>query len=308
MGFKAFCKRTGVVIYKHRADIEFVAGLGLVITGTTMLIKDSEKIATAFNDHSVRMKEIEDFDAADAEDPGAGWIDENERKSFVRADIKCTVKDLSKTVGKGVAVVAAGEILQGISHMSLNRQLANATLLAANLSTAYANLKKKIVEDQGQEKLDEYLYGPQIKKVVVDEDGNVTETTELITDNNKNLNLPPHCFFFDESSRIYSKSRGVNRDTVHNIRMWLDQRLGIEGFLFENDIRREFQLPLVECGWTSGIMAYDKDGNRNHLSFGLENAKKGSADQRFLDGDEPTVLIKLNLEDDILSQLHLFKY
>ena len=90
--------------------------------------------------------------------------------------------------------------------------------------------------------------------------------------------------------------------------MWLDQRLGIEGFLFENDIRREFQLPLVECGWTSGIMAYDKDGNRNHLSFGLENAKKDSADQRFLDGDEPTVLIKLNLEDDILSQLHLFKY
>ena len=55
-------------------------------------------------------------------------------------------------------------------------------------------------------------------------------------------------------------------------------------------------------------MAYDKDGNRNHLSFGLENAKKDSADQRFLDGDEPTVLIRLNLEDDILSQLHLFKY
>jgi len=158
MGFKAFCKKTGVVIYKHRADIEFIAGLGLVVTGTTMLIKDSEKIAKAFQDHSVRMKEIEDFDAVDAEDPGAGWRDEKERKAFVRADIKYTVKDLAKTVGKDVAVVAAGEVLQGISHMSLNKQLANATLLAANLSTAYANLKQRIVEDQGQEKLDEYLY------------------------------------------------------------------------------------------------------------------------------------------------------
>ena len=96
MGFKAFCKRTGVVIYKHRADIEFIAGLGLVITGTTMLIKDSEKIANAFNDHSMRMKEIEDFDAADAEDPGAGWLDEKERIVLLAMELACEIEKGAK--------------------------------------------------------------------------------------------------------------------------------------------------------------------------------------------------------------------
>lgn len=308
MGFKAFCKRVGVVVYKHRADIEFVGGLCLVGVGTGLLIKDSEKIATAFQEHNTRMQEIEDFDRVNEEDPGAGWRDEKERKEFVRADVKYTVRDLTKTVGKDVSVIVVGEILQGISHVSLNKQLANATVLAANLSAAYANLKKKVVEDQGQEKLDEYLYGPQIKKVVVDEDGNVTETTELVKDTNKDIGLPPHCFFFDEASPKFSKSCGVNRDTVLNMLGWLDDRLVREDFLFENDIRREFGLPLVQCGWTSGIFAYDKDGNRNMLSFGLENARPGSPEQRFLDGQERSVLIKLNMEDDILSQLHLFSH
>ena len=308
MGFKAFCKRTGAVIYKHRADFEFVGGLCLVGVGTGLLIKDSGKIAQAIQDHSYRMEQIEDFDRVDAEDEGAGWRDVKERKEFVRADIKYTIKDLSKTVGKDVAVIAAGEVLQGISHMSLNKQLANATILAANLSTAYANLKQRIVEDQGQEKLDEYLYGPQIKKVVVDEDGNVTETVEMVKDTNANVGLPPHCFFFDEVSTIHSKSRGVNRDTVHNLYVWLNQRLKAEGFLWENDIRREFGVPLVECGWTSGIMAYDEEGNENILSFGLEKIKDGSAEQRFMDGNENNVLIRLNLEDDIMSKLHLFKH
>lgn len=311
MGIKAFCKKVGVVAYKHRADIEFVAGLTLVGVGTGMLIKDSGKIAKAFQDHAYRMQEIEDFDAEEAKDPGAGWRDAQERKEFVRADVKYTIKDLTKTVGKDVTVIVAGEVLQGISHMSLNKQLANATVLVANLSTAYANLKQKVVEDQGQEKLDEYLYGPVdglvTKRVVVDEDGNVTELTTLIDDSNKNVGLPPHCFFFDEVSTKFSKSRGVNRDTVHNLHVWLNERLRVEGFLFENDIRREFGVPIVECGWTSGII-YDKNGDRDQLSFGLENPRTGSADQRFLDGDENVCIIKLNVEDDILSKLHLFSH
>lgn len=311
MGFKAFCKRVGVVVYKHRADIEFVAGLTLVGVGTGMLIKDSEKIAKAFQDHAYRMQEIEDFDRVDADDPGAGWRDDKERKEFIKADIKYTIKDLTKTVGKDVTVVVAGEVLQGISHMSLNKQLANATVLVANLSTAYANLKQKVVEDQGQEKLDEYLYGPVdgpvAKRVMVDEDGNVTELTTLIDDSNSNVGLPPHCFFFDEASTLFSKSRGVNRDNVHNLYVWLNERLRLEGFLFENDIRRAFNVPIVECGWTSGII-YDKNGPRDQLSFGLENPRAGSAEQRFLDGDEYVCIIKLNVEDDILSKLHLFSH
>lgn len=306
MTFKGLLKKTGAVIYKHRADIEFWTGAGLVTCGTVLLIKEAEKISDAFNEHSYRALVIDENDAAEKEEPGAGWRDEQERKDFVKNDIKETVSDLAKTVGKDCAFIVGGEILQGISHASLNKQLANASLLAANLSAAYANLKKRIVEDQGQEKLDEYLYGPQIKTVVVDEDGNVTEKVEMIHDSNAQAGLPPHCFFFDEGSELFSKSHGVNRDTVSNLLFWLDQRLEKEDFLFENDIRREFKLPLVKCGWTSGIFAYDKDGNRNHLSFGLE--KPDAAAQRFLDGEENVLLIKLNMEDDILSQLHIFKH
>lgn len=306
MGLKAFFKRAGVVIYKHRADIEFVAGLGLVTTGTVLLIKDSEKISQAIRDHRSRAELLEDIDNENEKEPGAGWVDNNERREYIKKDIKATVKDLGLTVGKDCAFIIGGEVLQGISHVSLNKQVANATLLAANLSAAYANLKNKIIEDQGEEKLNEYLYGPQIKTVVVDENGNVTETTKMVYDENAAAGLPPHCFFFDEGSKLFSKSHGVNRDTVENMGFWLNQRLEKEGFLFENDIRREFKVPIVECGWTSGIMAKNPDGSTNRLSFGLE--RPDAAARRFLDGDEDVLLIKMNLEDNILPKLHLFKH
>lgn len=308
MGFKALCKRTGAVIYKHRADLMFGVGLGCVTAGTILLIKDAEKISYAFDEHLYRAKAIEENDAAEAEEKGAGWRDEKERKQLVKEDFKLTVTDLAKTVGKDCAFIIGGEVLQGMAHVSLNKQLANATLLAANLSAAYANLKQRVVEDQGEEKLNEYLYGPQIKKVVVDENGNVTEVTEMIKDQNATVGLPPHCFFFDEGcSEKWNKGRGVNKETVEDLYFWLNQKLQVEGFLFENDIRREFGVNLVECGWTSGIFAKDKDGNVNTLSFGIDGTKSG-ADKRFLDGEEDSVLIRLNLEDDILSQLHLFKH
>lgn len=306
MAIKAFMKKTGAIIYKHRADIEFVGGLGLVTTGTILLIKDAEKISKAFNEHSYRAQTLEEFDAAEAEDPGAGWRDEKERKDFIKNDIKCTVKDLTKTVVKDTAFIVGGEVLQGVSHVSLNKQLANATLLAANLSAAYANLKKRIIEDQGEEKLNEYLYGPVIKKVVVDEEGNVTESIERVKDENENINLPPHCFFFDETSPLFSKSRGVNKDTVTNILFWLNQRLEKEGFLWENDIRRELKVELVECGWTSGIFAENPDGSKNTLSFGFEYHDDHI--QRFLDGYDPCCLIRLNVEDDIMSKMKLKKH
>lgn len=306
MGLKAFCKRTGAIIYKNRANIEFVTGLGLVTAGTVLLVKDSEKIAEAFNEHAYRAQTLEEFDAAEAEDPGAGWNNVKERKDFIKNDIKCTVKDLSKTVVKDCAFVVGGEILQGVSHVSLNKQLANATVLAANISAAYANLKNRIVEDQGEEKLNEYLYGPVVKKVVVDEEGNVTETVEMVKDENGNINLPPHCFFFDESSPKFSKSRGINKDTVSNILLWLNQRLQVEGFLWENDIRRELGVELVECGWTSGIFAENPDGSKNELSFGFEYHDEHI--QRFLDGYDPCCLIRLNVEDDIMSKMHLKKH
>lgn len=304
MKLKRFFKRTAHVIYNHRADIEFMAGLGFVITGTTLLIKDSSKIAKVIEDHSYRAQTIEEFDEADKEDPGSGWRDAKERKEFVKDDVKETSIGLLKTVVKDCAFIAVGEGIQFKSHKDLKSQLLDKTILAANLSTAYANLKQKVVEDQGQEKLDEYLYGPQIKKVVVDDEGNVTETIEMVKDENNNL--PPHCFFFDESNDKFSKSRGVNKDTLYNLQRWLDEKLWYEGFLFENDIRREVGAELVECGWTSGIFAEDENGNRNHISFGFES--KDPATLAFIEGSNPSYLIKLNVEDDILSKLHLRKH
>lgn len=306
MKLKRFFKRTAHVIYNHRADIEFMAGLGFVITGTILLIKDSSKIAEAIDEHTYRARMIEEIDEEESNNPGEGWRDIAERKKFIKEDIIETSKDFCKTVVKDCAFIVGGEVLQGISHKSLKGQLANATILAANLSTAYANLKQKVVEDQGEEKLNEYLYGPVVKKVVVDEEGNVTETIEMVKDENENINLPPHCFFFDESNNKFSKSRGVNKDTLYNLQHWLDEKLWYEGFLFENDIRREVGAELVECGWTSGIFAEDENGNRNHLSFGFDS--KDPATLAFIEGSNPSYLIKLNMEDDILSKLHLRKH
>lgn len=297
MNVKATLKTIGAVIYKNRATIETVAGMAAVAVGTGIIISKAKQAAEISYEIEEMLDDIHEKDAT------RSWEDKKDRSRARKAVLKFAVVNYSKAYGVGGGLVVFGEVLQGVGFGTKCGELQIATASLSALSATFAQYRQRVIDDQGEEKDQEYLLGPQIVKAEVKPDGTVTQITETIPDHNKDLGLPPHCIMFDEANPNWEKDPLVNRDYLEQQQIWLNERLNREGFLWENDIRRAIGAELVKCGWTSGILAENPDGGPNKLYFGLD--AKNPAAQRFRDGVEPSIILQLNVEDNITDKLKL---
>lgn len=296
MKVKATIKTILAVAYKNRAKIETIAGMVLIGVGTGVIISKAREAAEVSYEVEGRFNDIHRIDAED------GWESKKERSKEVRSTLKYAAAGYAKTYGLAIGLELVGGTLIAISDITQAKELSATSALLATTSATLSAVKQRVIEDQGEEKWQEYLLGPQFTTVDVMPDGTVVQTTEPL---NQTEGFPPHCFFFDEVNcpDNWEKDPLMNRDFLENHLRWLNERLWVEGFLFENDIRRDIGAPIVKSGWTSGIFATDKDGNRNYLKFGLD--AKNERAQAFRDGREPSILIQLNVEDNILDQLKI---
>ena len=298
MNIKASLKALGATIYKNRAKIETVAGMSLVVIGTGVVISKAKKATEVAYDLEDMNDRIHQKDADDE------WESKKERSKEVRSMVKYAAVEYTKTYGIGLTCVAGGLVLIGISDVTMSKELTAAWGLVSSYAATLANVKDRVTSDQGEEKWQEYLLGPEMTEVEVLPDGTVVQKTVPLDNPNRSAGLPPHCILFDDASGNpnYEPDAHANRDFLENHLRWLNERLWAEGFLVENDIRKDIGAELVKCGYTSGILAVDEEGNRNYLSFGLD--AKNPAAQRFRDGVEPSFLIQLNVEDNILDKLN----
>lgn len=297
MTLKRKLKKVGAVIYKNRSNIEFVAGLILEAGGTAVIISKAERAT------EISWKIRDRLDAVRLADEDGIWESPKERKTEIHAIIKYAVVEYTKCYGIGVGMMIGGMLLNCVSHATDRKDIANLSVAVAGLSATFAQYRARVIEDQGEEKDQEYLLGAQFTTVDVMPDGTIIQTTEPV-----DAKFPPHTALFDECNAPYhwEPDARLNRDFLESHLLWLNQKLQADGFLFENDIRRDLGLPLTKCGWTAGIFAEDKDGNKNYLDIGL-NAKNQAA-QRFRDGIEPSILLQFNVEDNILEQMKIDLY
>lgn len=302
MGIKATAKTILALAYKNRAKIETIVGMSLVVVGTGVIVSKARKATEIANQLEDMNNDIHKKDATEE------WVDKKERSVAVRGTLKYGAVNYVKTYWLGFTCVAGGLTLIGLSDITMSKEITAAWGLASTYAATLNKVKENVIADQGEEKWQEYLLGPQYSKVDVLPDGTVVQTTSPIDNPNASCGFPPHCFFFDEANPNWEKDPLANRKFLEDHERWLNQRLDVEEFLFENDIRRDIDEPLVKCGWTSGIRKWridpvTGDRVRNYISFGLD--AKSPAAQAFRDGVEPSILIQLNMEDNILDQLQL---
>lgn len=302
MGIKAAAKSLLAMAYKNRAKIETIVGMGLVVVGTGVVVSKARKATEIANQLEDMHNDIRRKDATEE------WVDKKERSVAIRGTLKYGAVNYTKTYWLGFSCIAGGLTLIGISDITMSKEITAAWGLVSTYAATLNKVKENVIADQGEEKWQEYLLGPQYTKVDVLPDGTIVQTTSALDNPNASCGLPPHCFFFDEANPNWHKDPLINRKFLEDHERWLNQRLEAEEFLFENDIRRDIGEPIVKSGWTSGIFAWKIDpvtGDkvRNYISFGL--GAMNPAAQAFRDGTEPTILIQLNMEDNILDQLKL---
>ena len=96
----------------------------------------------------------------------AGWSEMDEtRKHFIIRTTKEHAVGYIKAAGPGVAFIAAGEVLQGLSHATLARRYQAVNTALAGTAAAFSNYRERVRKDQGPEKDYEYLTGGKVVTV-----------------------------------------------------------------------------------------------------------------------------------------------
>ena len=245
---------------KNNDKIEFVAGVAAVIAGTVVLIHDAEKIADAKSEVQGKLDYIHDIDKSEE-----GWAEEETTRGKAITDVaKTAVVEYTKATWKGIGLITAGEVLQGISHATVTQKLTSVSASLAAVSTSFANYRKNVVEDQGIEKDNEYLVGPTMKSVELKKDGTVVETTTPIHTDAINRYIP-HSFFFDESNVNWQDSDQANNDFINRVQTFLNQKLSVVRFMTENEIRDFFGAPRTKAGQAAGARYQNLDGTLNQI-------------------------------------------
>ena len=285
------------MLYHNRATLETVVGGSLVVLGTIKIMSKAREACEIADEIEYKQMQIRRKDANE------DWTCKKDRSREQKGVLKYAAVSYTKCYGFGVGMVLGGLALEGLGFCTEANELKIMTATAASYAATLGTVKERVIADQGEAKWQEYLLGPQCETVEVKEDGTIVQKIEPVDNPNRNVNLPPHCYFFDEACPAWEKDPKMNRDFLEDHQRWLSERLWAEGFLWTNDILRDLKLPLVKSGWTSGIMAVDEHGNRNYVDLGL-GAMNPSA-QAFRDGIEPSIILQLNVEDNITDKVSL---
>lgn len=303
-------------VKKNSDKIELYAGMGCVALGTGMLIKDSNKIATGINDIQARVRYIKEADS----DPD-GWEDKEERTKYVHETARMTATTMVKNCWKGVGLIAVGEVLQGLSHATVSRkyQIANTALVGT--SAAFSNYRENVIKDQGAEKDEEYLTGSGTMVTVEQkQDGTVTTTETPLHQIGDSRIYIPHSFFLGDLKDFYLTSGnngnvGRALDQLQRELSWANKKAMYEGYIFENDVRKQMESDLTVAGQAAGMFYENPDKSVNRLTLMSHGIEIG--DPRLLEGKPEDLLLEFkvvttkvdgttslsNIEDNILDRI-----
>lgn len=286
----------GVAFQREKPTLMLTLGTGLIIGGVGVLIYKAADIAETNKKVADTKQEIKDTDA----DP-AGWSEMDETKfHYIVRNFTVISGDYMKNCGFGAACVAVGLGFAWKSHADMKQTLSSLALTAALNANKLTEYRKNVIADQGPEKDYEYYTGQGLKKkVTVDEDGTVTETTEPV--NVPDATYIPHSFIFDESNQNWTKSPQANLKFVTQCITTINLKLHFQNEMFENEMRDVFDAPRTQVGQTAGAFSVGLDGYEKRVRMNPQ------AMQGLINGTDPSALIILEyedgtpLDDDILN-------
>ena len=222
------------------------------------------------------------------------------------------VKNYALPVILGIASVA----LQVHGLKILRRSLEATTIALAAKTKELDEYRKRVIEDQGVEKDQEYMHG--LKKetsVVVDPD-----TGEVIGEKTEYKQVRPgisqYARVFDEGewdeankkwiwkNPVWKDDNDVNQANLRYIEREMNGRLARDGYLFLNDVYKRLGFPPTIDGQIVGWL-YDSIRGDHAVSFGVftDDPRQLPCNLSFIDGDSNTPLLDFNVDGPIINEL-----
>lgn len=206
-----------------------------------------------------------------------------------------------------LTLASFGLILTGFHK--INARLGVMTVAYKALEDSYARYRQNVLEDAGEEKDREYLYGlkrEKVEGVIVDEDGNKKKVDAEVLKPKNNQEWSVYSRFFDEYSSKWTSNASYNMMFLNAMESTADDKLYAQRYLFLSDVFEALGLPDCEMAHVVGWYLTPKEWreHKKHVDFRIMDLAQLSESKRlFVNGYEPSILLDFNVDGVIWDKV-----
>lgn len=292
----SFLARTKVTLIQHSPKI--LMGLGLA-AGTGALvtaIRGTLKAQPVIDEIKTDLADIHcEIERAEENNEDTTALKKQLTSTYLHA-----AGDMLKIYAPTIILAGASAACVLTSHnIMLSRNIALATAFAS-VEEEYKKYRERVADKIGTE-AEQAIYRDEI--VREEEASYVDEKTgEVKTEKVKKYDyqLPAHAGFFDNTNPNYvnDPANNYNLMFIQIQEQFCNDKLRVQGFLFENDARELLGLKKTEggqrCGWV-----YDPNGPTHQISFGIDDYTANHGKNIMDDG----IWIDFNVDGDIMNKV-----
>lgn len=282
--------RQVLVAQKHSPTLLFGAGMVGVVATTVLACRATLKLEYVLDDAEKMEEKIVAVDAVN-------YSEKDRQHDLTVLKVK-TVIEVAKlyapAVGIGILSIAA---LTG-SHVIINRR--NVALMAAYsaLEQSYNEYRKRVVEDAGVEKDQEYRYGNETREIAVDtKDG--TKIKHIRTVPAQGLSGYARMFAPDTTNE-WQATPEYNMFFIRCQQNFLNDRLRARGHVTLNDAYDALGLDRTNDGMVVGWVKGNGDG---YIDFGLFRDDNMEEIHDFMTGREGAIWLDFNVDGLIYEKI-----
>lgn len=258
-----FCK-TGLKIQKHSPEILVVAGTVSVVTGLVLACKASLKAEEVLDKHEEEMAVIKEA----AETKHTEYTEVNRRKDTAIAYAH-TFGRFAKLYAPGVGFTLLGIGCYLSAYGIMKRR--NLALMAAykTLETAFADYRKRVIDDVGEEKDQYYRYGSEAATLTEGSSKDCSGGSSYngyVLPNGRVASMYAR-LFSERGSTQWCPSDSTNHMNVHLWQNWCNDLLNARGYLFLNEVYQMLGFEPVKEGQVVGWVKNNPRGGDNYVDF-----------------------------------------
>lgn len=291
--------KTGFKLKKHSPTILAVAGTVGVVTSGVMACKATTKISTIIDEHHDNVDEIHDYIEENGFSDKYTEKDSNKDLTIVYAQTGVKlVKLYAPSVILGTISLAA---MLGSNHILRKRNIA---LTAAYTTAAktFRTYRDRVVDRFGEGLDEELRYGiktKEIEETVTDEKGKekkVKKTVDVVNIED----IDGYSRLFYEGNPGWDNDPRFTRMYLLSQLKYANTLLKKRGYLTLNEVYKMLGFSLIPDGQIMGWF-YDEE-HPNTVDFGILDTNDEMI-IRFFNGDEKAVLLKFNINGNILDKI-----
>ena len=291
--------KTGFKLKKHSPTILAVAGTVGVVTSGVMACKATTKLSTIIDEHHDNVDEIHDYIEENGFSDKYTEKDSNKDLTIVYAQTGVKlVKLYAPSVILGTVSLAA---MLGSNHILRKRNIA---LTAAYTTAAktFRTYRDRVVDRFGEGLDEELRYGiktKEIEETVTDEKGKekkVKKTVDVVNIED----IDGYSRLFYEGNPGWDNDPRFTRMYLLSQLKYANTLLKKRGYLTLNEVYKMLGFSLIPDGQIMGWF-YDEE-HPNTVDFGILDTNDEMM-IRFFNGDEKAVLLKFNINGNILDKI-----